>query len=69
MLAAINTFSIATQRTFIPVIDYLLVSGGGGGGMDFGGGGGAGGLNTGSLTLQTTITYVVTVGAGGPGAS
>ena len=41
---------------------YLVVAGGGGG---VGAGGGAGGMLTGATILQSTLTYTVTVGAGG----
>ena len=41
---------------------YLVVAGGGGGYI---GGGGAGGLLTGTATLNPTLSYTVTVGAGG----
>ena len=47
-----------------------MVAGGGSGGAANGGGGGAGGLLSGSsLTIDPYSTYVVTVGAGGSGAS
>ena len=45
---------------------YLTVAGGGGGS---GGGGGAGGLLTGTTSLDGTLTYTVTVGAGGAGTA
>ncbi len=67
MLAAINTFSIATQRIITPSVDFLIVGGGGGGGTgtfsNANGGGGAGGLvyMTGQLPGYLTIT----VGLGG----
>ena len=46
---------------------YLVVAGGGGGGSPGvrTGGGGAGGYRTGSLSLNITQSYTVTVGAGG----
>jgi len=48
---------------------YLVVGGGGGGGgiitNGSGGGGGAGGFLTGTTTLNPTLSYTVTVGAGG----
>jgi len=48
---------------------YLVVAGGGGGGgiitNGSGGGGGAGGLLTGTTSLNPTLSYTVTVGAGG----
>lgn len=48
--------------------NYLVVAGGGGGGyFDNAGGGGAGGLLSGSTSIATGTTYVVSVGAGGAG--
>jgi len=47
---------------------YLVVAGGGGGGST-GGGGGAGGYRTGTASLNPTLSYTVTVGAGGTSAS
>jgi hypothetical protein len=44
---------------------YLVVAGGGGGGHTFGGGGGAGGLLSGTTVLTPTLSYTITVGAGG----
>lgn len=44
---------------------YLVVAGGGSGGSFIGGGGGAGGMLTGSALLNSTLSYTVTVGAGG----
>jgi hypothetical protein len=48
---------------------YLQVAGGGGGGFIAGGnrgaGGGAGGFLTGTVSLNPTLSYTVTVGAGG----
>jgi len=44
---------------------YLVVAGGGGGNSDSPGGGGAGGLLTGTASLNPTLSYTVTVGAGG----
>jgi len=50
---------------------YLVVAGGGSGGQTGGnlyykmGGGGAGGLLTGTASLNPTLTYTITVGAGG----
>jgi hypothetical protein len=49
-------------------IEYLVVAGGGGGGgWDNGGGGGAGGMQVGSINVQTGGTATVTVGGGGTG--
>ena len=47
---------------------YLVVAGGGGGGQtngEAGGGGGAGGFRTGTSSLNPTLSYTITVGAGG----
>jgi hypothetical protein len=67
----IHTFtSSGTLSPLTPVTaEYLVVAGGGGGATNIGGGGGAGGLQTGSTTLYSVTTYVVTVGAGGSGGS
>jgi len=67
----IHTFtSSGTLSPLTPVTaSYLVVAGGGGGATNIGGGGGAGGLQTGSTTLYSGATYVVTVGAGGSGGS
>ena len=47
---------------------YLVVAGGGGGSGHYGGGGGgAGGYRTDVASLNTTLSYTVTVGAGGSG--
>jgi hypothetical protein len=48
---------------------YLVVAGGGAGGLDTSGGfaaggGGAGGLLTGTASLNPTLTYTITIGAG-----
>lgn len=72
-----------TSGNFVPQTDltcnYLVVAGGGGGAGDVGGGGGAGGLRStvtatgggGSLesplSLTSSISYAVTIGAGGSG--
>lgn len=48
---------------------YLVIAGGGSGGGSNGGGGGAGGYLTSSTSLQSGVTYVVTVGAGGSGVT
>jgi len=47
---------------------YLMVAGGGGGAWAAGGGG-AGGLQTGTTSLNPTLSYTVTVGAGGAGST
>jgi hypothetical protein len=46
---------------------YLVVAGGGAGAQAIGGGGGAGGYQTGTTSLNPTLSYTVTVGAGGAG--
>jgi hypothetical protein len=61
-----STFTVQTLGTD-PVLEYLVVGGGGSGGSDMGGGGGAGGYRAGTLTLSSTGTYNVVVGAGGSG--
>ena len=48
---------------------YLVVGGGGGAANSGAGGGGAGGFLTGTSTLNPTLSYTVTVGAGGVGVS
>jgi hypothetical protein len=50
-------------------VTYLIVAGGGAGGSGAGGGAGAGGLLTGTNILTQGITYNITVGAGGSGAT
>jgi len=72
----IHTFtSSGTLSPLTPVTaSYLVVAGGGGsarqlGGYAGNGGGGAGGLLSGSTTLYSGATYVVTVGAGGAGGT
>jgi hypothetical protein len=60
-----------TSGTSAVTVTYLVVAGGGGaGGARFGsysagGGGGAGGYQTGTTSLNPTLSYTVTVGAGG----
>lgn len=53
-------------------IEYLVVAGGGSGNNGFindssivGGGGGAGGMRTGTLSVEQTVSYSAVVGAGG----
>ena len=72
----IHTFtSSGTLSPITPVTaSYLVVAGGGSGSTSVGfteasGGGGAGGLLSGSTTIYSGATYVVTVGAGGAGPS
>lgn len=43
---------------------YLIVGGGGSGGQYVAGGGGAGGVLTGTVTLDASTTYTVSIGAG-----
>ena len=47
-------------------VEVLVIAGGGGGGSTAGGGGGAGGFREATLSISTSSTYTVTVGAGGP---
>ena len=72
----IHTFtSSGTLSPITPITaSYLVVAGGGGsarqlGGFAGNGGGGAGGLLSGSTTIYSGATYVVTVGAGGAGGT
>ena len=44
---------------------YLVLAGGGGGGLAHAGGGGAGGFRTGSLGLNRSVPYTISVGSGG----
>ena len=59
------TFAVAAPSS----VNYLAVAGGGGGGGPSGnggvGGGGAGGLLTGSVSVNPSSVYTITVGAGG----
>ena len=71
----IHTFtSSGTLSPITPITaSYLVVAGGGSGSTSVGyteasGGGGAGGLLSGSTTIYSGATYVVTVGAGGAGS-
>jgi len=58
-------YGFSQTRTYN--VEYLIVAGGGGGGSDsdVGGGGGGGGLLSGNTTINTGISYSITVGAGG----
>jgi hypothetical protein len=49
-------------------VEYLVVGGGGGGGNTMGGGGGAGGYRTGTIFVDVSRSYGITIGAGGGGA-
>jgi hypothetical protein len=69
-LAQSNVYS--GNPPFVPApinISYLIVAGGGGGGGGksdaAGGGGGAGGYQSSTIGLTPSITYTITVGAGG----
>jgi hypothetical protein len=66
----IHTF--LTSGTFTPQVgltcDYLVVAGGAGAGQYFAGGGGAGGYIESSGSFST-VSYPITVGAGGTGAN
>ena len=56
-----------------PYVEYLVVAGGAGGGSGYGScagsGGGAGGLLTGIVPVTVGVSYTVTVGGGGNGAT
>lgn len=58
----------STTAASIP-ITYLMVAGGGGGGSIRGGGGGAGGLIYSITSLNVGVSYNITVGSGGSGAT
>jgi hypothetical protein len=61
------TGSAWSQQFFLTyTVEYLVIAGGGSGG-GYGGGGGAGGYRTGSLTVESLVAYILTVGAGGAG--
>ena len=51
------------------ILDYLVIAGGGSAGAGDGCGGGAGGYLTGFADYVESVTYTVTVGNGGPGAT
>jgi len=65
----LTSFSSNPQYNTTLSVEYLVVAGGGGGGGGFqspgGGGGGAGGMRTGTLSLNLSTNYTVTVGSGG----
>lgn len=69
----VHTFTTVGNTNFIVstngYVAVLVVAGGGGGGYDVGGGGGAGGFIYRASLAVTPQTYVVTVGAGGAGAT
>jgi hypothetical protein len=63
-----RTFSITSS--YLINSEVLVVAGGGAGGVNAGAGGGAGGLYyNGSLSLNRSIVYTLSVGNGGSGAS
>ncbi len=66
-LAAFGWTGITTQTVSASYI--VVAAGGGGGGYNNGGGGGAGGFQNGTATLDTSLTYTITVGAGGVGGN
>ena len=66
-----QNLTVSQVGTLDPAIEYIVVGGGGGGGSsgsNNAGGGAAGGFRTGNLTVNTTGTYSITVGAAGAGA-
>lgn len=69
----VHSFTSTGNTNFVVttggIISVLVVAGGGGGGFDVGGGGGAGGFIYRNSFTITPQTYVVTVGAGGAGAT
>ena len=69
-----HTFTNTQAITILSDVEvtYLSVAGGGGGALHNGdptGGGGAGGFLTGTVTLVSTASYTVNVGAGGLGCN
>jgi hypothetical protein len=60
-----RTFSINSVAKID--VQYLVVAGGGGGGSWFGGGGGAGGLLSGTESIISGSTQLITIGLGGAG--
>ena len=72
-LTIIQTFTATqswTPPTGVTSVDYLIVGGGGGGGKESGGGGGAGGFRLGTnLTVSSSTTYTINVGAAGSAGS
>jgi hypothetical protein len=73
--AALAAFGWTSGGAASVTANFLVIAGGGGGGRngsagDGGaGGGGAGGYRTETASLNTTLSYVVTVGAGGAGGA
>ena len=58
------------NRALPYTVSYLIVAGGAAGGYNRGaGGGGAGGMQTGTSQLTPSLSYTVTVGAGGTGGT
>ena len=75
-LQASGIWTLAQQRNaemgsnwplqYPTTVEYLIVAGGGaGGGSNGGGGGGAGGYLAGTAAIAGSITYTLTIGAGG----
>ena len=69
--ACLAAFGFTTGGVQNVTASYLVVAGGGGGGAGSagGGGGGAGGYQTGTTSLNPTLSYTVIVGAGGVGGA
>lgn len=62
-------YSVTSTSLASYSVEYLSVAAGGGGGSRHSGGGGAGGLLTGSFSVSKYGSYVITIGAGGVGAT
>ncbi len=62
--ASLAAFGWTGKAAVVVTANYLVVAGGGGGSF---GGAGAGGYLTGTASLNPTLSYSVTVGAGGAG--
>lgn len=71
LLLSSNTVVIGDTSLENISVEYIVLGGGGGGGggTRYRGGGGSGGLVYGSTTLQKSVEYTVTIGAGGVGPS
>lgn len=63
--AALAAFGWTSGATAVTSTYLVVGGGGGGGGQYYAGGGGAGGYLTGTMSLNPSLSYTVTVGAGG----
>jgi hypothetical protein len=65
--AALGAFGWTGGAAAVSASYLVVAGGGGGGGQYYSGGGGGGGLQTGTTSLNLTLSYSVIVGAGGSG--